>query len=918
MPVEVLRCRVCESEYPADRERYLRPLLRAARAGLRLGRDRADVVTRESIEAGPRSLWRYARCCRPSRRRTPRAARASRRSCPRRGSRRALGVGEVCAQARPREPDALVQGPRRRRRGGEGARVRARDARRPRRPATSRTRSPRAPRRRACTRSSSARPGSSRRSSRRRRSTARRVYGVRGSYDDCSRLVSEFAGEVDWGIVNVNLRSYYAEGSKTLAFEIAEQLGWETPDAVVMPIGSGAMFTKVWQGFQQFERLGLDRRARSRSSTAARPRAARPVASAFAEDRRVSPVRPNTLASSIAIGNPADGDLAIATAQRVGRRRSTRCPRTRSARTSRCSPSTAGIFGEGATGVAVGALREAVAPRRARRERPRRRARHRHRPEDAAAVVRGERPRSSRSTPTSTRCSRAGSDRVTDAVVDELRERDHARRPRAASRPSTGGSSSCGGCTSTRSANGIPLRRPGREDAMLVARCRRANAGPLSDDGRRRALPLRARPDASRSSHACAKPHRLPARRRDRPRGDGRRPCACSRRCRSRSSVEEHLFGGAAIDAVGDPLPAGDARRLPRGRRRAARRGRRPEVGRRRGAARGGADRPAQRARRLREPAPGGRRRDRPADRARARRRPLLRRARRARRRHRLRHAASTTRRRSSGSRGARSSSRAARSGRLLSVDKANVLDTSRLWRRVVTEVAADYPDVELSTGSSTASRCSIVTDPESFDVLVMENTFGDILSDVAAGGHRRARPRRVGEPRRRRPGHLRAGARLGARHRRHRRARTRPRCCARSRWCSSTASASRSSRARVEAAVDAALAHGADARRRRHRHDDRVRRRRARRARGGGRARERPSSAIPGPAGSHSAAASPLLAPRRRDAPSRSRASSPSSRRPSPPRCRSACCRSRTRCTARSPRRTTCSTRRRSRSCPR
>ena len=84
-----------------------------------------------------------------------------------------------------------------------------------------------------------------------------RVYGVRGSYDDCSRLISELAGEVDWGIVNVNLRSYYAEGSKTLAFEIVEQLGWESPTAVVCPIASGALFSKLWQGFEQFGRLGL-------------------------------------------------------------------------------------------------------------------------------------------------------------------------------------------------------------------------------------------------------------------------------------------------------------------------------------------------------------------------------------------------------------------------------------------------------------------------------------------------------------------------------------------------------------------------------------------------------------------------------------------------------------------------------------
>src|SRR5579862_5092740 len=125
------------------------------------------------------------------------------------------------------------------------------------------------------------------------------VYGVRGSYDDCSRLVSELAGEVDWGIVNVNLRSYYAEGSKTLAFEISEQLGWETPTAVVAPIGSGAMFTKIWQGFQQFELLGLTRGERPRLY-GGQADGCSPVATAYAEERRVTPVRPDTLASSIA------------------------------------------------------------------------------------------------------------------------------------------------------------------------------------------------------------------------------------------------------------------------------------------------------------------------------------------------------------------------------------------------------------------------------------------------------------------------------------------------------------------------------------------------------------------------------------------------------------------------------------------
>src|SRR5204863_8782595 len=83
------------------------------------------------------------------------------------------------------------------------------------------------------------------------------VYAVSGSYDDCSRLAVELAGETDWAFVNVNLRAYYAQGSKTVAFEIAEQLGWQMPDAVVAPVASGALFTKLWQGFEQFRRLGL-------------------------------------------------------------------------------------------------------------------------------------------------------------------------------------------------------------------------------------------------------------------------------------------------------------------------------------------------------------------------------------------------------------------------------------------------------------------------------------------------------------------------------------------------------------------------------------------------------------------------------------------------------------------------------------
>src|SRR5215210_2846208 len=110
------------------------------------------------------------------------------------------------------------------------------------------------------------------------------VFGVLGSYDDCSRMVVELAGETDWAFVNVNLRSYYAEGSKTLAFEIAEQLGWESPTAVVSPIASGALFSKLWQGFEQFRRLNLVEGPRPRLY-GGQAEGCAPVATAFAEER---------------------------------------------------------------------------------------------------------------------------------------------------------------------------------------------------------------------------------------------------------------------------------------------------------------------------------------------------------------------------------------------------------------------------------------------------------------------------------------------------------------------------------------------------------------------------------------------------------------------------------------------------------
>jgi threonine synthase len=190
------------------------------------------------------------------------------------------------------------------------------------------------------------------------------VYGgdmvaVRGSYDDCSRLVVELASELDWAFVNVNLRAYYAEGSKTLAFEIAEQLGWELPDAVVAPIASGSLYSKLWQGFGQLARVGLVEGTLPRLH-GGQAVGCSPVAAAFAEERPVTPVRPATVAQSLAIGAPADGDLAVATARASGGAIHA-VPEDEVGRNMALLASTSGVFGETAAGVAVGALRAAAA-----------------------------------------------------------------------------------------------------------------------------------------------------------------------------------------------------------------------------------------------------------------------------------------------------------------------------------------------------------------------------------------------------------------------------------------------------------------------------------------------------------------------------------------------------------------------------
>ena len=186
------------------------------------------------------------------------------------------------------------------------------------------------------------------------------MYGVRGTYDDCSRLSVELSFELDWGFVNVGLRSYYAEGSATLAFEIAEQLGWRLPDAVACPIASGALFSKLHQGFSRLQELALVREGtRRRGSSAGRrraaPRSPRRSPETAAWSRRA---RARSSARSRSATPPTATWRLRPHAPRAAR--STRCRRRRSERRWRFLAESAGVFGETAAGVTLGALREAV------------------------------------------------------------------------------------------------------------------------------------------------------------------------------------------------------------------------------------------------------------------------------------------------------------------------------------------------------------------------------------------------------------------------------------------------------------------------------------------------------------------------------------------------------------------------------
>ena len=148
------------------------------------------------------------------------------------------------------------------------------------------------------------------------------VYGthlvkVAGNYDDVNRLCTELSAEHEWAFVNINVRPYYAEGSKTLAYETVEQLGWEVPDRVVCPIASGSLFTKLARGFEEWIEAGLVA-GRVPTMNGAQATGCSPVATAFqAGHDSCRPVKPDTIAKSLSIGNPADGPYALDLARRT-------------------------------------------------------------------------------------------------------------------------------------------------------------------------------------------------------------------------------------------------------------------------------------------------------------------------------------------------------------------------------------------------------------------------------------------------------------------------------------------------------------------------------------------------------------------------------------------------------------------------
>jgi threonine synthase len=144
------------------------------------------------------------------------------------------------------------------------------------------------------------------------------LVGIKGSYDEVNRLCSEIAENYGWAFVNINIRPFYAEGSKTFGYEIAEQMGWKVPQHVVVPMAGGSLITKIWKGFNELETIGLLDEANTKIH-GAQASGSNPIVAAFKEGIDwIKPQRPQTIAKSLAIGNPADGYYALKTIRDSG------------------------------------------------------------------------------------------------------------------------------------------------------------------------------------------------------------------------------------------------------------------------------------------------------------------------------------------------------------------------------------------------------------------------------------------------------------------------------------------------------------------------------------------------------------------------------------------------------------------------
>jgi threonine synthase len=191
------------------------------------------------------------------------------------------------------------------------------------------------------------------------------VYGptlvaVQGSYDEVNRLCSELADRYPWAFVNINVRPYYAEGSKTLAYEVLEQLGWRAPDHCIVPMASGSLFTKIWRGIKELAWLGLVDWTHTRMS-GAQAEGCSPIVEAWERQSfNVRPVRPNTIAKSLAIGNPADGYYALKTLAHSGGS-AVGVSDNEVVEGIKLLAETEGIFAETAGGVVIAGLRRLVA-----------------------------------------------------------------------------------------------------------------------------------------------------------------------------------------------------------------------------------------------------------------------------------------------------------------------------------------------------------------------------------------------------------------------------------------------------------------------------------------------------------------------------------------------------------------------------